>query len=457
MNWLDRTGAAVAQVSLAALCLIPAWFFGGRLPELRVAISLAAAVGMGAAIVRVVARKTAPFPIPGLAVCVLMGALLGALQLWPQPASVGRPIAPQMWSLRSELTSDEPETQSAQRNGAAETSSREAEPSWPLSLYPAWTRRTVWMLFLCAGIVLVSADTLGRPSEARLSLMAVGLNGAALAVFGLAQQFTWSGKIYGLVPLPPDGGSPFGPFMNRNNAGGFLNLCLAAAVGAAWLSWKARPSAGADTEKSPVGARRFSAWDRLLEVFAQLNGAKLLYPVAAVFIVAGIASSLSRGATLAMLFALATLTAIGFGRRMPGRTVLVFAVASLAVLLLAWLGRIDPINERLQTLTDLQKAGAGRLDNWSDALKLVPDFWLTGTGLGTYRFVYTIHEQRACEVWFYHAENQFIETLIELGVLGLGLLVAAIGIAAVASVRLLRSEREWAAVGLAGLMMLVSQ
>jgi len=58
-------------------------------------------------------------------------------------------------------------------------------------------------------------------------LLIMAINGVAIAFFGLVQQLTWNGRLFWQVPLE-QGGEPFGPFVDRNHAGGFLTLCLAA-------------------------------------------------------------------------------------------------------------------------------------------------------------------------------------------------------------------------------------
>ncbi len=109
-------------------------------------------------------------------------------------------------------------------------------------------------------------------------------------------------------------------------------------------------------------------------------------------------------------------------------------------------------------MTDFDKSFA-RLDHWSDAVKLVPEFWSTGSGLGTYRYIYRLKESQAEEEWFIHAENQFLETLVELGLPGLIVLVAAIVVVfwSVAHLLIFSDCPGHFSLGLAGLFCLVSQ
>lgn len=459
--------AAVVRLGLAAVCVLPAWFVAGTPPELQTAVAVLVCVLAVVGGLRVLAGFTRP-RLPFLTLLVLAGACWGAFQLFPLPSALTAKVAPLSYRLWTRLTDhDSSATQVGQPPGrdpsdAASSVDGKADaaasPGWSVSLYPCWTRRAIWSLLLCAALVTSASTEFGDPSAAKWLLAVVVVNGAALCVLGLAQQLSGTDKIYGFIPLPPDGGSPFGPFVNRNNAAGFLNMCLACAVGAGWLGWQVGGSSSEgrsrSTWRSPL---RFSVRRRLVEFAATLTGSKLFFPAAGVFLVAGIASSLSRGGTLAMLCLLATAAVVIVGRR-TGRVWLVLLFAVLAVGLLSWLGRIDPIHERLSTLRDVERAGGGRLNHWSDSLRLFRDAWPTGMGLGTYRFVYVLAERHAIDGWFYHAENLFVETAVELGAFGVALLLGAIWLVARAAVRLLRSERaEAVALGLTACTLLAGQ
>ena len=144
------------------------------------------------------------------------------------------------------------------------------------------------------------------------------VNGAALAFFGFVQQLTWTGLLYWKIPLLA-GGSPYGPFVCRNNAGGFLNLCLAGAAGMMiWLAGRGG-SSGLGDEQFGVPAPRGPlerVGQRLREFVLHWNAANLVAMILIVCIVAGIFCSLSRGAFLAMIGAtLITAVVVSCARR----------------------------------------------------------------------------------------------------------------------------------------------
>ncbi|MBX3439300.1 MAG: O-antigen ligase family protein, partial [Planctomycetaceae bacterium] len=153
-----------------------------------------------------------------------------------------------------------------------------------------------------------------------------------------------------------------------------------------------------------------------------------------VVLAVGIAFSLSRGGIVAMcvgLGALYWLRRRATSRKpvLAGAAVLIVAVGGLLI----WVGGLESVQARLNSLSDVTRVAAGRLAHWHDALGAVRDFPLLGTGLGTYRYAnlpYQIHEGAA---WHVNADNHYLEQLVETGVVGLllyGFGFIATGIAA---------------------------
>jgi O-antigen ligase len=59
----------------------------------------------------------------------------------------------------------------------------------------------------------------------------------------------------------------------------------------------------------------------------------------------------------------------------------------------------------------------GRPEIWRETLRIVRDFWTTGTGLGTYQTVMAIYQQGDRSVFFNQAHNQYLHLLAEGGLL----------------------------------------
>ena len=161
------------------------------------------------------------------AVAPLLGALLlGALQVVPVGTGVHAALSPAGARLRADLVDP------AAHEAIVAPGPQDAMPdeTWrPLSLYPASTRRDLAMLVLATTAFVLGSFWFQTGSSQLWLCGLVGLNGAVFALFGIVQRLSYNGKLYWLTPLA-DGGQPFAAYVNRNNAGGYLILCLAAAV-----------------------------------------------------------------------------------------------------------------------------------------------------------------------------------------------------------------------------------
>ena len=121
-----------------------------------------------------------------------------------------------------------------------------------------------------------------------------------------------------------------------------------------------------------------------------------------------------------------------------------YAVGLLAILiggvaLMSWAGQTEFVRSRFALMFEESQFEQGRLPNWMDALRAVPQFPVAGSGLGTYPFVYERYQERFLpDAIHRHAENQFIQAVVEGGLIALGLLIAVILLTAAAIVRLYR-------------------
>jgi O-antigen ligase len=78
--------------------------------------------------------------------------------------------------------------------------------------------------------------------------------------------------------------------------------------------------------------------------------------------------------------------------------------------------RVDPaaVGERIAAAP---VSLAGRLAIWHDTWPVVRDFWLTGTGAGTYETVMLLYQRSMPEVRFNQAHNHYLQLAAEGGLL----------------------------------------
>lgn len=440
----ERGATMAAQSILAGVAILTPWLFGGVLLRDLQWLFIAVGAGLVLALVRSF-RVPAAVLLPLAVAPLAFGAAIGALQLVPLSPSTLAVVSPSACRLRTELTP------AATRQGTGE-STPEARRGVPLSLYPASTRRDLAVLLLAVAM-FVSGSLVFASLGGGLGLcitMAVG--GALLAFFEIAQHLSAT-SVWRMAWS--DAARAFGPFINRNNAAGYMNLCLGGALG--MVVWAVGRSDAAGGE---ARAER-SAWRRvLLAPFARLNATVIASLGLAACAMAGVLCTMSRGGGVAMAgAAIVTIVASCAARFNPVRIFALGVVMAAGVALVAWVGMTGRLQARFATLLDGAILSQTRIPHWRDGLRAAADFWPAGSGLGTYRFVYPLYQRRLDQGQYLHAENQYLETLVESGVVGLGLMLTMIAAVGAAAWRLLRYSGLPAgvALGVAGTFALVSQ
>lgn len=237
-----------------------------------------------------------------------------------------------------------------------------------------------------------------------------------LSVFAIIQHMTFNDKIYWVRELT-HGGSPFGPFVNRNHYAGYMELTIPLALGF-------------------VFAKGFQSEKRLLYLFAALIMSASLF------------LSASRGGILTFvcqLVFLGFLLSLAERKRVFSLRNLSFVsiILVLVCLVVVWLGA-EPIMNRITELSDPQgvSGSLNRLTIWRDTLGIVKDFPIVGTGLGTFPFVYPVYKSQKNDLAYREAHNDYLQALSETGMIGAILLLLLGSFAVVRAVRLLKSEHN---------------
>ena len=431
-----RAARLVSWLGLISVVTIAPWRYGGVLAVDHLWILALVGIACVALLAAAICDRIETWPqLPMAAWPLAIALLLGLAQLLPLTNSVHATLSQQGHSWWTQWGQD---------------TAAPADTRFPLSLYPASTRHNLAQLAIgVSGFLLASAFSRQR-NYLRWTLWIVMANGVATALFGIAQLLTFNGKLYWTVPLT-EGGTPFAAFVNRNHAAGYLNLCLAAALGVfAYLLLTMR-SAAADQP-----GNQSNEWVRP----AYSNWLVLLAGAACAVIAAAVVCTTSRGGALAGATAfLITAVSTRQLRRAAQFRWFVAAVAVASIALAVWLGGGAELQNRWQAIWTADGPQDGRLAHWTDTLQASRDFWMTGSGLGTYRFAYRPYESGFRDGLFFHAENQYLEALLEGGWLGITLLCGAL-YCAYRAIRRRRGQEPTpltVAVGTAGWFAIIAQ
>ena len=331
----------------------------------------------------------------------------------------------------------------------------------PVTVCRASTRGAAGVLAAGVLVFLLSGWLFPRSSTRRVLWWTLALSAAATALVGVAGRLGWE---LATLSSPRTGLAGFARFVNRSNAAQFLNV---GAVAVAALLWD-RGRGGRQVDAAGGGGRRVPP---LLAVgcgvtigvglLASLSRAGIAAPFAGAAVVGGCALP------WADLFGRGGGRGRGRSKRSgggPRARRYRIAGASVAVVLVAtaaagwWLGnertgigRIfpadggGPFDGRGPSWLTLD----GRVPHWAEAVRVNAALPVFGAGSGTYRYAYLPVSTRASAGWFSHADNQYVEVLVETGAVGLALTLLFLGLL-VRAARVCLTDARAADAGVAG-------
>ncbi len=302
-----------------------------------------------------------------------------------------------------------------------------------------------WLLFSAACLLFLTARRAFEAGGTRTVARAVAVAGLALAGVALAQSATAKGLMYWHFAPPREGPAPFGPFTNRNHFGTWAMMAVPLGLGYLAAHAAVHPHTAGDSWRH-----------RLL---AALDARAWLLVASCLALLVAAVASLSRSGMVGMGVALAS-GAVLWRRREGGRresrrrghyAALLAAAGTLGILTQVGFAALS---------VRFGASGAALADRaaiWHDTLPVLRDFWLTGTGAGTFQTAMAVYQRSRPEVIFNQAHNHYLQVASEGGLLlGLpvGLAMLAFVRAAALSLRTDRTSmyylRAGAAAGLAG-------
>ncbi len=250
-----------------------------------------------------------------------------------------------------------------------------------------------------------------------------------MAVFAIVQFFASPGLIYGVIPA--ESASVFGPYVDRGNYAGLMEMLIPIVVTfACSLRWKhpAKPFLF------------FVVFTALVSVF--LSGSR-----------AGLIS-------LAVEFAIIGLIILFADTEHKHVLVAGILIAALAVGFFYWLDPGDVWGRWKQMATKPELALGNRQMIAEDALRMCRDHLAHGVGLGAFEVAYTPYQSVVTDFTIDYAHNDYLQFFAEAGIWGWLLAPMAITIFFVLSFRHLRArlheQSGWlqfgAAVGVCGLL-----
>jgi O-antigen ligase len=273
--------------------------------------------------------------------------------------------------------------------------------------YVTWTKALLWAGY--AGLLFLVSQIFRSHSSVRTFSYFCVAYGFLIALFAIVQHFSSNGKIYWVVSTR-NGGWIFGPYVNHAHYAGLMEMLVPF------------PVMLAVTGESAKSARAF-------------------FLFAAVVMSSTIFLSESLGGMIAFTL---QLTILGFillrDRGFAYRDLFLLGLFCISLIAcLVWL-RPPELAERLaRLLNPVHDAGAtGRIAIVRDSLRMWRERPLHGWGLGTFPVVYPSFRSFFTNLWVNEAHNDFVQTLVECGIVGFAAALAFIGLLCRGAIRNLR-------------------
>ena len=423
------------RLLLVLLVAVSYLLFAGALPW-----TLAPLLALAALAALIAPSRTFHFNGPWRSLDLALIALLVAIgvQVVPLPAPVVATLSPH----RTEIAEA---TRLAQFGAAA--------PAWlTLSVAPDATLVALATVALGMLTFWTARATFSAGGSTRSFCRALTFIGVLFAIAAVMQKAVSPRSV--LFMLEPDArsASPFGAFVNRNHFGG-------------WLLMVAAPVAGYLVARSKIHPLRRGQWR---ESIGQIMSSGIVFTALAVFAIVGILLvTLSRSALTGLGVAALVGWRLGRPRMNIERTSLPIALGLIGAVLLIVVVFVDVDRwaARIAETFDTRPAGLSRIAIWQESLPIARNFWLTGTGAGTFSDAMVVYQESrvwvgAMRRWahFNNAHSHYLQVACEGGLLlGLPVLWALVSLAQLGyrAVRSDKGEMFWvrvgAAAGLAGL------
>jgi O-antigen ligase len=414
-------------MEFVALLILILWLAGialrGKIPSLKTPLHIAIILFLSFALFQLVPLPAKALKIISPNTYNLYQKIVPGYAETPQSSSIATPIEtntnrPQPpKAAEAELVrtdSEDATSEVATTEGILEVSSEagggHTSFKRALSIYRPATRQEFLKLLAYAAVFLATASTFRKRKDIALLAGCVVLMGFLLAVFGFIQKYAWNGKIYWFRELT-QGGSPFGPYVNRNHFAGYMEMAIPLALGLIL---------GLFCSSKIWRLDGFNRWVNWLS--SKEASVMILLAFSTIVMTAALLSSLSRGGTLSLVGGLIFMMGLVFYKRMLRGKVWGLILIAVVAFGTAFYLEGEVIKGRLWSITEelaQMPSGVSRSALWRDTLNIFKDFPLLGTGLGTFSHIFPAYKTVPITGFFTHAENDYLQLASEMGALGL--------------------------------------
>ena len=378
-------------------------------------------------------RRTLHFPREWRVLDLLLLAVLAAvlLQALPLPTSLAATLSPHAGRVRTALAF-----------------TTVVPAGWAtLSINPDSTRHSAGNVALAILAFWVARAVFGAGGNTRAFCRLLALFGAAVAVAAIIQKAVAPRTLLFVLTPEARSASPFGAFTNRNHFATWLLLVTTPVAGYLIARLRTHPTYRARTTR---------------EALTRFLGSGIVITAAAVLTTLFVQlATLSRSALIGLGAAALCGWWLGRPRMNVERTSLPTILGLIGAALMATMFFVDVDGWAVRLQQSLNRAPVefSRVTIWRESLPIMRDFWLTGTGAGTFSEAMSQYQQSrfwvgSMQRWahFNNAHSTYLQVASEGGLLLALPTLAALGVLATLGYRAVRTDKGemfWVRVGAA--------
>jgi len=293
---------------------------------------------------------------------------------------------------------------------------------------------TAWAVALGAAYVALfwCARSIYSRGGVRMTTRTLATIGLALVAFVAIQRATAPDLLYWYWRPLSEHARPYGPFLDRNSLACWLAMAIPMVIGGAMSRHHLRSHAASG--------------------LTTIDSTQIWLIGTTCLMMGGLLASLSRGGLVGGAIGVATLLVLSRSRERRRRSTLWAALLAAAMVTVAsFYANFGALAARLRETTETGEWG--RRVIWRDTWAMFNDFILTGVGAGAYERGMVVYQRASRTFFFNHAHNEYLQLLVEGGVVFASIAGVALIAFIVGCARKLRADRSpafWLRAGAVG-------
>ncbi|MBF0193029.1 MAG: O-antigen ligase family protein [Magnetococcales bacterium] len=313
-------------------------------------------------------------------ICWFLWLLIATIQFLPIPLGVITALSPKLAAIQ-------------QQAGLWQTYNMLPASIDSHAAFTEWLKGVAYLLIFIMTLLLVE----GRKRIKTLAWVLV-CSGVLQSIIGIA-----------LIVSNSSHSSASGTFINPNHYANYLIMTMAVGIGLI-LS-------GLNEQKEKRYFKQF-----IIKFLRVLFSYKTPLRIFLVTIVSAIITSHSRMGNASLiigLFIAGLISLQSYKKQKSTIAIILLSFILLDLLLIgSWVG-LDKVVKRIEATKISQEI---RVQVVKDTLNLSKDFWITGSGMGSFSTIYPRYKSHTTKKHFRHADNDYLEFLSETGIVGFLLL-----------------------------------